>query len=99
MAIHEIRETINIPTMTSADGLIYVERVINLQRGTRHTVNSIDVFLDNPYFEYDTDAIAIQVILSSQPMLLTSEQVSATNDFQNDENSENNILQQRFRFS
>lgn len=84
MAIHEIRETINIPTMTSADGLIYVERVINLQRGTRHTVNSIDVFLDNPYFEYDVDAIAIQVILSSQPMLLTSEQVSATNNFQND---------------
>ena len=70
--------------MTSADGLIYVERVINLQRGTRHTVNSIDVFLDNPYFEYDVDAIAIQVILSSQPMLLTSEQVSATNNFQND---------------
>jgi len=73
MAIHEIRESISIPAMKSADGLIYVERIINLQRGVRHTINSIDVYLDNPYFTCNAEEFTCQVVLSSQPMLLTSE--------------------------
>jgi len=73
MAIHEIRESISIPAMKAADGLIYVERIINLQRGVRHTINSIDVYLDNPYFTCDAEEFTMQVVLSSQPMLLTSE--------------------------
>jgi len=77
MAIHEIRESISIPSMKSADGLIYVERVINLARGVRHTINSIDVYLDNPYFTCDAESFVMQVVLSSQPMLLTSEIIKA----------------------
>jgi len=73
MAIHEIRESISIPEMKAADGVIYVERIINLQRGVRHTINSIDVYLDNPYFACDAEEYTLQVVLSSQPMLLTSE--------------------------
>jgi len=83
MAIHEIRETISIPTMTASDGLIFVERIINLQRGTRHTINAVDVFLDNPYFEVDVAACA-NIVISSQPMLLTSETISTVNAWFND---------------
>ena len=75
MAIHEIRESISIPAMKAADGLIYVERVINLQRGVVHTINAIDVYLDNPYFTCDAEEFTMQVVLSSQPMLLTSETI------------------------
>jgi len=80
MAIHEIRESISIPSMTSNDGNIFVERVINLQRGVRHTINSIDVYLDNPYFDFDGESCCVQVVLSSQPILLTSEVIRAAPD-------------------
>ena len=83
MAIHEIRESISIPTMTASDGLVFVERIINLQRGTRHTINAIDVFLDNPYFDVDVPAAA-NIVISSQPMLLTSEIISNANGWFND---------------
>ena len=77
MAIHEIRESISIPFIKAADGLIYVERIINLQRGVRHTINSIDVYLDNPYFTCNAEEFTMQVVLSSQPMLLTSDIIKA----------------------
>lgn len=80
MAIHEIRESISIPSMTSNDGNIFVERIINLQRGTRHTINSIDVYLDNPYFDFDGESCCVQVVLSSQPLLLTNEVIRAAPD-------------------
>ena len=83
MAIHEVRESISIPSMTASDGLIFVERIINLQRGTRHTINAIDVFLDNPYFDCDVQACA-NIVISSQPMLLTSEIISNANGWLND---------------
>lgn len=80
MAIHEIRESISIPSMKSTDGNIFVERIINLQRGTRHTINSIDVYLDNPYFDCDAESACVQVVLSSQPLLLTSEVIRGAPD-------------------
>ena len=83
MAIHEIRESISLPSMTASDGVLYVERIINLQRGARHTVNAIDVFLDNPFFECNVSAIC-NIVISSQPMLLTGETISASNAWVND---------------
>ena len=83
MAIHEIRESISLESITATDGVLYVERVINLQRGARHTVNAIDVFLDNPFFECDVQAIC-NIVISSQPMLLTNEVISAGNAWLND---------------
>lgn len=83
MAIHEIRESISLESMTSADGVIFAERIINLQRGSRHTINAIDVFLDNPYFECDVSSVC-NIVISSQPMLLTSEVISTFNLFLND---------------
>jgi len=75
MAIHEIRESISLPSMTSQDGTIFAERIINLQRGARHTINAIDVFLDNPYLECSEVAVC-NIVISSQPMLLTDEVIS-----------------------
>lgn len=80
MAIHEIRESISIPSMKSNDGNIFVERIINLKRGTRHTINSIDVYLDNPYFDFDGESCSVQIVMSSQPLLLTSEVIRAAPD-------------------
>ena len=83
MAIQEIRESISLETMTANDGVLYVERVINLQRGARHTINAIDVFLDNPYFAANQTALC-NIVISSQPLLLTGETVSALNGWFND---------------
>jgi hypothetical protein len=83
MPIHEIRETISIDKMTTDDGIIFVERIINLQRGSRHTINAIDVFLDNPYFAADQTALC-NIVISSQPLLLTGETVSNVNGWFND---------------
>lgn len=83
MAIHEIRESISIDKVTTDNGIIFVERIINLQRGARHTINAIDVFLDNPYFAADQEAIC-NIVISSQPMLLTGEVVSTANGWFND---------------
>lgn len=69
--------------MTATDGVIFVERIINLQRGARHTVNAIDVFLDNPYFDCNLSSVC-NIVISSQPMLLTSEVISAGNGYLND---------------
>jgi len=83
MAIHEIRESISIDKMSTDDGVIFVERIINLQRGSRHTINAIDVFLDNPYFAADQEALC-NIVITSQPLLLTGETVSAANGWFND---------------
>jgi len=83
MAIHEIRESISLPEITANDGVIFVERIINLQRGSRHTINAIDVFLDNPYVECSDTAVC-NIVISSQPMLLTNEVISVTNAWLND---------------
>ena len=75
LAIHEIRESINQPSLTTdANGVAYVERVIQLKQGYRHTVNAIDVFVDNLFVQADGLELTLgEVILTSQPMLLTSE--------------------------
>ena len=83
MAIHEIRESISLDSMTAVDGVVFVERIINLQRGSRHTINAIDVILDNPYLECSDSAVC-NIVISSQPMLLTDEVISATNLWLND---------------
>jgi hypothetical protein len=83
MAIHEIRESISIDSMSTDDGVIFVERIINLQRGARHTINAIDVFLDNPYFGASGTGLC-NIVISSQPLLLTGETISLTNGWFND---------------
>ena len=83
MAIHEIRESISLESMTANDGVIFAERIINLQRGSRHTINAIDVFLDNPYFECNVVSVC-NIVISSQPMLLTDEVISTANGILND---------------
>lgn len=78
MAIHEIRESINqTPLVTDSNGVAYVERVIHLKQGYRHTVNAIDVFIDNIYATADgLDVTLGEVVITSQPMLLTDEPYS-----------------------
>lgn len=75
MAIHEIRESINQPSITTdSNNVAYIERVIQLKQGYRHTVNAIDVFIDNLFTTADGLEVTLgEVVLSSQPMLLTSD--------------------------
>lgn len=72
--IHEIRESINLDTVRMDNQLGFVERVIELKRGYRHTINAIDVFVDNLYMVSDGDTPGLlEVVLSSQPLLMTDE--------------------------
>lgn len=72
--IHEIREEINLDKASFTNDVSFNERVIELKRGYRHTVNAIDIFVDNPFTTADTEIPALmEVILSSQPILLTDE--------------------------
>lgn len=79
MAIHEIRESINqTPLTLDSNGVAYVERVIHLKQGYRHTVNAIDVFIDNIYVSTNSvERVLGEIILTSQPMLLTAEPYNA----------------------
>lgn len=72
--IHEIRESIDLDTVRMDNQLGFVERVIELKRGYRHTINAIDVFIDNLYMDTDGDGPGLlEVVLSSQPLLMTDE--------------------------
>lgn len=75
MAIHEIRESINQPSLTTdSNGVAYVERVIQLKQGYRHTVNAIDVFVDNLFATGDGLELTLgEVVVTSQPLLLTDD--------------------------
>lgn len=71
--IHEIRESINLDNITYTNGLAFVERVIELKRGYKHTINAIDVFVDNLFMDTDEAPGLLEVVLSSQPILMTRE--------------------------
>ena len=47
MAINEIRDTIQGPITIGQDGRGYMTRCINLKKGYRNEVLSIDVYNDN----------------------------------------------------
>ena len=76
MAIHEIRESITQDdfVITDKDEVTYIEKVIQLQTGKRHTVAAIDVFIDNMLVSHDSDDYVYgEVLLTSQPLLLTNQ--------------------------
>mgnify|MGYP003109079882 CR=1 FL=1 len=76
MAIHEIRESITQDdvVISSQDEVTYIEKVIQLQTGKRHTVAAIDVFIDNMLVSHDSDDFVYgEVLLTSQPLLLTNQ--------------------------
>lgn len=75
MAIHEIRESINTTITNAGEKTVYIVNEIDLQRGKRHTVNAIDVFIDNLWVsQAGDDPIYGEVVLTSQPMFLTNQQ-------------------------
>ena len=87
MAIHEIRESITLDSLPldNISEMAYIEKVIQLKTGQRHTVNAIDVFIDNVWMSSDTDIILYgEVILSAQPLLLTNQALG--NSFGNNTN-------------
>lgn len=80
MAIHEIRESINTTITDAGEQTVYIVNEIDLQRGKRHTVNAIDVFIDNLWVsQAGDDPLYGEVVLTSQPMFLTGQEYN--NDF------------------
>ena len=76
MAIHEIRESIIVDEIIieSRDEMSYIEKIIPLKVGNRHTVASIDVFIDNILCDHNSDKdIYGEILLTSQPLLLTNQ--------------------------
>ena len=74
MAIHEIRESINGSITNAGERNVFMVKEINLQRGKRHTINSIDVFIDNMWVNNEGEApLYGEVVLTSQPMFLTDQ--------------------------
>jgi len=78
VAIHEIRESITLDKfpIDNTSETAYIEKVIPLKRGFRHTVNAIDVFIDNIWMSSDTDITLYgEIVLTSQPLLLTNQAI------------------------
>jgi len=78
MAIHEIRESIIVDeiTINNRDEIQYIEKIIPLKVGNRHTVASIDVFIDNILCNTTaSEDIYGEILLTSQPLLLTNQQL------------------------
>ena len=74
MAIHEIRESINTSITNAGERAVYIVNEIDLQRGKRHTVNAIDVFIDNMWVSNESEQpLYGEVVLTSQPMFLTDQ--------------------------
>ncbi len=81
MAIHEIRESIIIDEfeVDNTEEIAYIEKVIPLKTGFRHTVNAIDVFIDNMWVESDSNLPMYgEIILSAQPLLLTNQRYGSS---------------------
>ena len=80
MAIHEIRESIvnDEFIITDKDKVTYIEKVIQLKPGKKHTVAAIDVFIDNMLVSHNSDNdnyLYGEVLLTSQPLLLTNQKL------------------------
>ena len=77
MAIHEIRESINTSITNAGERTVYIVNEIDLQRGKRHTINAIDVFIDNMWVSNEGEQTLYgEVVLTSQPMFLTDQNYS-----------------------
>ena len=74
MTIHEIRESINGSITNAGERNVFMIKEINLQHGKRHTINSIDVFIDNMWINNESESpLYGEVVLTSQPMFLTDQ--------------------------
>ena len=74
MPIHEIRESIELEEVSGFDSPKIIERVINLKTGFSHTLEGLDVFLDNPFTNVTGAGSPglMEIVLTSRPMLLTN---------------------------
>jgi len=73
MAVHEIRETLQT-TASSDNGLMIVQKRINLQHGKRHTFNHFDFFDDNISGATNTsNDMKMQVYVTPYPIVLSDQ--------------------------
>lgn len=71
MTVHEIRETLQT-TASSDNGLLIVQKKINLQSGKRHTFQHFDFFDDNISGATNTsEAMKMQVYVTPYPIVLS----------------------------
>ena len=74
MPIHEIRETIQLSGSTT-NGVLQMQKRIEIQAGKRHTINHIDFFDDGLVGATNTGGdFGYQVYLSNYPIVLTQNQ-------------------------
>jgi len=71
MPIHEIRESIEVPKITTdSNGFAIVQKVINLKENMSHKMLQCDIFLDNPIPKADADYIT-EILVTPTPVIYT----------------------------
>ena len=70
MPIHEIRESIEQPTITcDGNGLAIIQKVINLKPNMSHKMLQCDVFLDNPFIS--APSAFYELLVTPTPVIYT----------------------------
>ena len=71
MPIHEIRESIELPLVTTdSDGLAVIQKVINLKQNMSHKMLQCDVFIDNPIALSSSDYVT-EILVTPTPVIYT----------------------------
>lgn len=72
MPIHEIRESIEIPSVTTdSNGFAIIQKEINLKDNVSHKMLQCDVFFDNPTPEFTGDSYTMEVLVTPTPVIYT----------------------------
>ena len=71
MPIHEIRESIELPQITTdSNGFAIVQKEINLKENMSHKMLQCDIFLDNPIPKADADYVT-EILVTPTPVIYT----------------------------
>ena len=72
MPVHEIRESIELPSITlDSNGFGIVQKVINLKENMSHKMLQCDAFQDNPLPKFSGDTYLMELLVTPTPVIYT----------------------------
>ena len=72
MPIHEIRESIESPSITTdSNGFAIIQKEINLKENMSHKMLQCDIFIDNPNPTFSGDAYTMEILVTPTPVIYT----------------------------
>ncbi|GAJ24371.1 unnamed protein product, partial [marine sediment metagenome] len=72
MPIHEIRESIELPSITlDSKGFGIIQKVINLKENMSHKMLQCDAFQDNPLPKFSGDTYLMELLVTPTPVIYT----------------------------